>query len=72
MAKTTHQENCEELARLMYDNYCGAVGGKAFNGDPLPKSDEFFTDASKTKQANAWRSAAAAAITWAELNPDKI
>ncbi len=51
----------EELARKMYDVYCEAVGGLAFNGDKLPGSEEFFTDETKTKQANAWRKAAGAA-----------
>lgn len=52
----------EKLARLMYDVYCKSVGGKAFNGDQLPGSNEFFTDASKEKQANGWRDSANAAI----------
>jgi len=52
----------EELAYKMYDNYCEVVGGKAFNGDPLPKSDEFFNDPNKTKQSNAWIVAAQTAI----------
>lgn len=43
------------LAKKTYDAYCEAVGGKAFNGDPLPKSEEFFNDPAKEKQANAWR-----------------
>jgi len=42
------------LAKRLYDKYCDAVGGVAFNGDPLPKSDEFFDDESKKKQSNAW------------------
>lgn len=45
------------LAKKIYDKYCESVGGVAFNGDPLPKSDEFFSDPSKTKQADAWRAA---------------
>ncbi len=45
------------LAKKTYDLYCEAVGGKAFNGDLLPKSDEFFNDPSKQKQADAWRTA---------------
>ncbi len=45
----------ETLAHIMYDAYCEAVGGKAFNGDSLPSSKEFFKDRSKTKQADAWR-----------------
>lgn len=42
--------------------YCEAVGGVAYNGDKLPTSQEFFTDTSKEKQANAWRKAADAAF----------
>lgn len=45
------------LAKKIYDKYCEAVGGKAFNGDPLPKSGEFFSDPTKQKQADAWREA---------------
>lgn len=55
-------EQREVLARLMYDDYCVAVGGKAFNGDALPGSEEFFTDPSKEKQATAWCVAADTAI----------
>ena len=52
----------EIIAREIYDEYCKGVGGVAFNGDPLPKSYEFFDDQSKQKQANAWRMAADKAI----------
>jgi len=45
------------LAKKTYDAYCEAVGGKAFNGDALPNSTEFFSDPSKQKQADAWRKA---------------
>lgn len=48
----------EFIAHELYTTYCAAVGGKAFNGDPLPSAAEFFADAAKTKQADAWRSAA--------------
>lgn len=50
--------NKEELARKMYDTYCEAVGGIAFNGDKLPDSKEFFNDLTKIKQADAWRAVA--------------
>lgn len=56
--------NQEILAKKMYDDYCEAGGGKAFNGDNLPKSDEFFSDKTKTKQANAWRKAAETAFNY--------
>lgn len=52
----------ETLAKKMYDKYCESVGGKAFNGDNLPSSEEFFSDDTKQKQANAWRDAAQVAI----------
>lgn len=52
----------EQLAHKLYDIYCEAVGGKAFNGDPLPKSEEFFADEKKQLQANAWRTTAMAAM----------
>ena len=55
-------EDLELIARIMYDNYCAGVGGKAFNGDPLPNSTVFFNDDTKRKQADAWRKAAQAAI----------
>lgn len=45
----------EDLAHRLYDDYCKAVGGKAFNGDSLPPSSEFFADETKQKQADAWR-----------------
>lgn len=45
------------LAKKTYDLYCEAVGGKAYNGDPLPKSEDFFSDETKSKQADAWRKA---------------
>lgn len=50
----------DALAKLAYDTYCTAVGGKAFNGDPLPDWETFKKDANKTKQADAWRKCARA------------
>lgn len=54
----------EQLAHKMYDDYCVMVGGKAFNGDPLPGSGEFFADPTKEKQANAWRGTAKTAVVF--------
>jgi hypothetical protein len=34
----------EELAMKMYDDYCHVVGGKAFNGDNLPKRAQTAID----------------------------
>lgn len=46
--------NRNEIARDLYTAYCAAVGGLAFNGDPLPDWDTFIADPNKEKQANAW------------------
>lgn len=48
----------ETKARTMYNAYRAAVGGKDQNGQPLPKSGEFFTDPSKKKHADEWRAIA--------------
>ena len=44
----------EELAKKAYETYCEAVGGVAFNGYKLPTWEEFSSNESKQKQANAW------------------
>lgn len=51
--------NQEELTEVAYETYCKAVGGVAFNGDPLPSWREFGSDPNKEKQANAWRASTA-------------
>lgn len=48
----------EDAARCIYTEYCRQVGGKAFNGDPLPDWDKFTADPAKSRQVNAWRAAA--------------
>lgn len=48
----------EYIASELYRVYCLSVGGKAFNGDPLPEWEEFSQDPSKAKQSNAWLAAA--------------
>lgn len=52
----------ECLAGEIYTAYCAAVGGVAFNGDPLPSWHEFYSDPNKTKQSEAWLVAADRAI----------
>ena len=52
----------ESFAGELYEDYCAAVGGVAFNGDPLPKWEEFRTDLNKTKQSEAWVKVAQAAF----------
>jgi hypothetical protein len=44
----------EEIAGQLYEHYCDAVGGKAFNGDPLPDWATFRSDPKKTLQSDAW------------------
>ena len=57
------ESNKEQFACRLYDVYCEAVGGKAWDGRPLPSSEEFFYDATKVKQADAWRAVAEFALT---------
>lgn len=52
----------EAKSAELYELYCDEVGGVAFNGDPLPKWEEFGSDDSKSKQANAWRAVARRAL----------
>lgn len=54
--------NREYIASELYRVYCESVGGRAFNGDPLPDWETFSTDPAKSKQANAWFAAADRAI----------
>lgn len=51
-----------ELAIELYDVYCAAVGGKAYDGRPLPTGREFMNDPAKQKQADAWRAVAVHAV----------
>ena len=44
----------EKIAGELYELYCAEVGGKAYNGDPLPKWDDFRADPNKRKQSDAW------------------
>ena len=55
-------QQLEKQAADLYTVYCAAVGGAAFNGDPLPDWETFQADESKAKQVNAWREVAAEAL----------
>lgn len=46
--------NPEALAAHLYETYCVEVGGKAFNGDPLPEWEAFRADPKKKLQSDAW------------------
>ncbi len=50
------------VAERLYTVYCESVGGKAYNGDPLPDWNDFHNDPSKDKQSKGWMDAADAAI----------
>jgi len=52
----------EKTAGSLYEEYCKEVGGKAFNGDPLPNWATFRADQSKQKQSDAW--VAVASLAW--------
>lgn len=57
-----YTEAHSKLANLMYTTYCNAVGGKAYDGKPLPLWEAFVADPAKTKQADAWHEVAAVAF----------
>ena len=54
----------ESLAGILYRRYCEGVGGKAFNGDPLPSWETFRADPEKQKQSDAWIATAEEAQKW--------
>jgi hypothetical protein len=54
--------NKEYIAQELYTTYCASVGGVAFNGDPLPTAQEFFSDPTKKKQSDAWLATAQRAM----------
>lgn len=54
----------EILACILYSEYCEKVGGKAFNGEPLPGWSEFRADENKIKQVNAWLAVAEKALSF--------
>lgn len=56
------ESNTQVAAKIAYDTYCHAVGGKAFNGDLLPEWKEFSSDPNKQKQSNGWLAAAEAVL----------
>ena len=60
----------EEFAGKLYERYCQAVGGKAYDGKPLPSWKEFRGDEAKRTQSDAWIEVAEAA--WETLTaPEK-
>lgn len=61
-AKNAPYSTMKGLAYAMYDAYCVQVGGKAYDGRPLPTAAEFFADETKQKQALGWFAAASKAI----------
>lgn len=54
--------NEKPYAQELYGAYCAAVGGKAYNGQPLPSAQEFWDDPTKTAQAKAWEAVAEKAM----------
>jgi hypothetical protein len=51
---SSNAEQTLELAATLYTTYCMAVGGKAFNGHPLPDWERFAADPAKATQSAAW------------------
>lgn len=48
----------KDIAEAAYTAYREAVGGKAFNGDPLPTWTQMCLDSKKEHLVRAWRAAA--------------
>lgn len=62
MEKLEKPFNPEQLANILYTHYCYRVGGKAWNGDPLPDWATFRADPYKERQADAWVAVATKAL----------
>jgi hypothetical protein len=56
----------DEVGRIAWDTYSKAVGGKAFNGDPLPTWDVMCKDEKKENLVVAWKRAARAVAAHVE------
>jgi hypothetical protein len=60
----------DDLAALAYETYCKAVGGKAFNGDPLPSwtvlKELAVADPKKENICVAWKRAGRAVASLVE------
>jgi hypothetical protein len=50
----------DQLGKIAWDTYAAAVGGKAFNGDPLPTWAEMCKDDKKQNLVVAWKKSARA------------
>lgn len=57
-----------EQAIKLYDIYTAAVGGKAYDGRPLPTGVEFINDPTKQVQANGWRAVAESTLSTTPLS----
>lgn len=56
--KSSPSKPALDLAGVLYETYCEAVGGEAFNGIPLPSWCEMSNDPSKVKQTEGWQAVA--------------
>lgn len=56
----------DEVGRIAWNTYSKAVGGKAFNGDPLPTWDAMCADAKKENLVVAWKRCARAVAAHVE------
>lgn len=53
----------DQKAIELYDIYTAAVGGKAWDGKPLPCGKDFLAAPTKQTQANGWRAVASHVLT---------
>lgn len=59
----TKCDSLEASAQAAWTAYSSAVGGKAFNGDPLPTWEVMVADPNKKHLVAGWRAAANAAVS---------
>ena len=63
-------DRIEQIASNLYSVYCESVGGKAYDGKPLPDWNTFRADPQKAKQVEGWMAVARKAAEFSSLQHD--
>lgn len=66
----SNYDKIEQIASDLYSVYSESVGGKAWNGDPLPDWATFRADPAKAKQVEGWLAVARKAAEFGSLQHD--
>lgn len=62
LAEDNMDADRNNLAGFLYEVYCDAVGGKAWDGTTLPTWHEFKSNMNKQSQVKGWLAVAEASI----------